>query len=1543
MALSLLIPVGIVHAQLPDGQTYKPGDVNAVKKEQRQFEEFKKAHPDLFKFRDPGVIRKPDFADAKFDVLHYAHKMAQKTAPLFAYSKNVTIWAQVTNLAENNADINSVTVSDPVVFTNISQKQFPQAYFRGTVQYDKDNHALYGLYFVNGMMPYYYLSKYDTETWEGETSLHFADDMSLSAYESAQAKDGTVYTVGWNANADGRELATIDLRSGTPVRTVLGTIQNYYVALGITNANVLYGVASDGYLYKIGMDGTETAIGPTGLTVATSDGAVYTQTGEIDQSDNTFYWLAVDADRNNALYEIDLNTGQANYVGATNDTFAQGMVILGPNAEPGAPAMVTDGKVLFGNIPNYSASEHTGTLDFTAPTTTFDGNNQLTGQLTYVLYDESQSSDSIAGGVITPGEHVSESLTFEQEGLHKLHLTVRNSVGESPACNIDVLIGYDTPKPITNLRVEKDTLNPNNVNITWTATDSLGLNGFPIDKPGLTYDVYRTAGNDTVAIASGLTSTSYVDHTAGSAAYYHYGVQARTKSGKNSATVWTKDGLVVGDDFDENWSTTFKGNDQYLFDIWDINNDGHTWLFDELGARSNYARDNGNDDWLVTPAIKVKKGHVYTFAYRAWNRSPNWTNKMEVKWGDNDEYLKDSVAALTMTIDSVYAPAATRTVYKKEIIPTEDGTLRIGFHDVSETYQFIIGIDSISFTHSSDYEGPDSVASLSAKPGEEGSLSATLTFNIADKLIDGQTLSTIDSTEIYRDGKLIDVLGKGRAGERTTCLDAHVPTSGFHTYSVVSYANGFKGRASLVTTYVGTDIPQAPENPTLMDNNDNIIAYWDPYETGQNGVNGGYINADSISVSLYDIKNYRLGDLVAQSEKGDEQIEISKTPDEGSQQLYSLAAIANSPKGESSVAQTNALVIGKPLPLPYKESFKSGGIDNEFAWTYGHGGNTGTSSWILDTQSQDGDGGSAIWHSYTVYEYLEYTNYDVKAGDQYDFNTPKINLNGAANPRLYFYVYTVDNDPAHLKVIAQTPNGIEHELAEYDLSKFGEGWTMKSADLSEFASERYVIVKFRSIADEDNPEIGLDNITIFDQLEHDLAAVNITTPSKIRAGKTDKVDVVVKNFGGEVENGYDVMLYDGNKVVDSVSVSKQLGIMETDTVSMNLTAPVNKETMNVKAEVRVNGDLDESDDFTETNEVVVIPSKYPNINDLAATTATDGVSLSWGKPAIPSPSEITEGFEDYERWDTEFGDWKLVDGDKGYAYTLFGRTYPNDWYMCGKQFAFTIMDPNYMYDGIYRDLVSQNPGFAAHSGNQFAGNTYIVDEEARNYLAEDNWLISPDLPGTAQTIKFYAFNVAFSGSQRNEYFDVLYSTTGNEPEDFKLVESDIADGTNTINAGPANWKEISVNLPEGAKYFAIHHNNPADNHGYVFGIDDVTFIQSAIGANDSITGFNIYLDGEKIDSVRGDIGTYTDTSISEGSHVYNITVLYQDAHGNVNESGFSNDANVIVTGIENVKADAEGRYDVYTIDGKTVMLNAKNINKLSRGIYIINGTKYIIK
>lgn len=77
----------------------------------------------------------------------------------------------------------------------------------------------------------------------------------------------------------------------------------------------------------------------------------------------------------------------------------------------------------------------------------------------------------------------------------------------------------------------------------------------------------------------------------------------------------------------------------------------------------------------------------------------------------------------------------------------------------------------------------------------------------------------------------------------------------------------------------------------------------------------------------------------------------------------------------------------------------------------------------------------------------------------------------------------------------------------------------------------------------------------------------------------------------------------------------------------------------------------------------------------------------------------------------------------------------------------------------------------------------------------DAWLISPSLSGKAQTVSFWTKGL--STYYGYEKFEVRYSTTGREIADFKNVLLD-------ENKLMDTWKEISVDLPAEARYFAVY-------------------------------------------------------------------------------------------------------------------------------------------
>ena len=134
-------------------------------------------------------------------------------------------------------------------------------------------------------------------------------------------------------------------------RTTIAPSKHKFVAMGVSSEERVYAVATDGVLYELNtITGEETEVGSTGVYVAPSSEKSYTQSGGIDQDDDTFYWAAYDAERNGALYSVDLKTGKATLIAEfPHNEQILGMAIPEATPDAAAPATPTGFSVKFEN------------------------------------------------------------------------------------------------------------------------------------------------------------------------------------------------------------------------------------------------------------------------------------------------------------------------------------------------------------------------------------------------------------------------------------------------------------------------------------------------------------------------------------------------------------------------------------------------------------------------------------------------------------------------------------------------------------------------------------------------------------------------------------------------------------------------------------------------------------------------------------------------------------------------------------------------------------------------------------------------------------------------------------------------------------------------------------------------------------------------------------------------------------------------------------------------------------------------------------------
>ena len=1332
-----------------------------------------------------------------------------------------------------------------------------------------------------------YHSTYDVETGEMLTEPTSIDDLSMAALETAQDQStGTVYGAFYNSDLSAYELGVVDYENMS--RTTIGSLAKTYVALGLSKEGKLYGVASDGNLYSIDKaSAQETLVGATGLSLVNSDGQYYGQSGEIDQATNTFYWAAIDIEGNSALYTIDLTTGAASKIADFPESEQiYGLAVPSPAAADGAPAKAEN------VVADMQLGSTSGYLRFKAPSKTYGGQDlDKTKELQYkVLVNDVLTKE----GYCQPGWDTNVALSSLPEGLVKFTVILSNSVGESPKSSVTKYIGFDTPKAATNvtLTLDKET---GQVNLTWDAPTE-GVNGGYLGT--LTYDVVRYPDNKKVMEASTATSFSEtLERTSMKA--YSYGVTAINNGKKSQEAV--SGAQAYGDAIVPPYYEPFDSEGSFnMFSVVNSNGDEKTWEYDAFSQSAvyRYSEDFAADDWLITPPLKLEKGKIYSVSYAANSYLNNFPERMEVKYGKAAD-----PAQLTEVLQEPQTLPEGKTSFQYDIIPSEDMEVYVGFHAMSDANMFRLYLDDIRVSEGRPTTVPGKPTDLKAVPGEKGALYADVSFKAPAKDYAGNNLQgSMTKVELMRGDSIVKTFTDVAAGQALTFKDVY-KESGDGTYSVLAYNDdGYGLTSDEVTVFVGEDVPEDPKNITATDNQTSVKLAWS--RASEVGVNGGYVNPSNVKYRIYDLIDGVYGtEAQLRDETASTSYDVAVNTTEGEQDLLQFGLDAYNATGGSSILITPVVLTGKPYTLPFFESFPGGKLTYALWWLAGDAGN---SLDIADDVASDGDGGSVSYVS-------------AEAEDSSYLCTGKIALANAEKPVLSFKHNANPGSNVAIGVVITKPDGTEDEIEAFDYSKVnGEAqWNTVDIDLSAYKNLSYVIIKFLFTAKEASAALHLDEVSIRNMVDYDLAA-SIDAPESVSKGNTATVTVKVTNQGVQPASGYTVKLSANGKEVESKEVSETLESLASREFKFDYKASMfdEAEVAGLKAEVVYQGDLDESNNTAEAD-MKLVASTLPKPETVTATETAEGVTVEWAM-AENAAQTVTEDFESYPAWSIDnLGDWSMIDGDGGLAGSIFnGLNYQHQ----GEPFAYIVFNPENLYAG----LTEQNPTWKPKSGEQFLLSVYQLNEEGKDYISNDDWLISPTLSGNAQTIKFWMSNLNESGKENAHTFDVLVSTTGKDRADFVKVGE-------TLTQSSGEWTEFSVELPEGAKYFAIN-NFSDDTNSFGLFIDDITYEKGA----PTVTGFNVYRDGEKLQSVASGVKTFVDEKAPAGEHTYSVTALYAEGESAPTSA-------TIATAIGEVEADGAQTYTVFSVDGRFVGKGVKSLKLLRPGVYIVNDKKVVVK
>lgn len=966
----------------------------------------------------------------------------------------------------------------------------------------------------------------------------------------------------------------------------------------------------------------------------------------------------------------------------------------------------------------------------------------------------------------------------------------------------------------------------------------------------------------------------------------------------------------------------------------DANNDGNTisyhvvtseidgTVFDWPIFYDASKSTNDADDWLITPKVRIYDASLkHTISIEAMALASFKTEAFEIAIGNSPNV--ESMTKIIMDESAVGNNNGEFHKYTANFAVAEAGSYYFGIRiksPKSNSWRMAMRNFVVCQTERSALI-PDKATDIKITADNKGALKANVEFKLPTMYLNGQEMPTNDEVSVDVISAVETKSVSGKAGEAVSVEIATI--EGLNSIQFVSHNANGEGNSTRSYAVCGIDIPQNPKlSYHASDDNMSLTLNW---ETSTVGVNGGIVDLSELSYTLY---------ILSQSDNGyvwtpiiqniTETSIVVNAPNE-TQTVYDLMVSATNIKGESNggVESSISVVLGKPYALPITDNFEGKTILNGLTLAYPT--DDYAASWALDNPGLLGDefadenGCALICISQTSGE------------NKGQVILPKFTTLGTPHPRVKLRAYCYSG-MAQCKITAYSTNMQPIELGTIN-SSCGNGWCDIIYDLPESLANKPWVYLVADIAMADPLQYFiLDQYDVYARLENDFAVLSgrLTGDERQLIGETIPFEFVIENHGYGTLPVPELEAYvtvDGNMVQKvELSTPEHSTLADGETTTVNGYTVINKseyagKSMAICAHI-ITSDGDKTNNYFEIPFALSVPSA-PIVTDLSAEQESDSsVLLSWTNPYAEGYLETFENSV-HGVHISFIGDWKNIDFDGRIPYVLGEYPVPD----AGQPRAFQVLD--------VKKLGMDD--FPTPSGNK------ILCAMSANGAQSDDWFISPEIEGGS----ILSFQLTTLAPGFLEEIELLYSTTDNDVDSFEVAE--------TIIENEAGWNEYRWQIPEDARYVAIHYAS-TDMFGIL--IDDLCY--NAVEKRINVTGYNIYRNDEKIATCTDT--TWSDTTAEAGNNYYNVTVLGTE-NGVEKEYPLSNTAILQVSGIneigDNTKAinSANGHINaigyegdqisVHTIEGiqiaKIASANAHESIEVTGGIYLVTAGNTTVK
>ena len=972
------------------------------------------------------------------------------------------------------------------------------------------------------------------------------------------------------------------------------------------------------------------------------------------------------------------------------------------------------------------------------------------------------------------------------------------------------------------------------------------------------------------------------------------------------------------------------------FIVVNSNNDSSTWNYttDFDGAvKYNYSNTQKANDWLIFPAVNVPStDYMLNFSGQIRGMGTAFPETFEIWEGSSTD-----INEMRMLYASPEIRNEAFEDFGISFAPTHSGLTFIAIRATSEPKSFHIFMKNFKLeVDSRSVNVPVPAADLTAEGLPQGSEDARVTFTMPTLAESGATLDASTAlTAVVSTSKDSKTL-TGAPGQSMECTITNGQGSG--TVSVVVSNEQGASNAVAATVYTGQHQPDyvTDINITVDETNRVATLTWNLSDTG---VDGGYLDPQKATFIIKHSVGGSGYNRLAETKEGVFTYTYS-IPESYPLQMHYFTVTASNVAGEGPAPKSGTgVVMGKPHTIPATDDLSSGTIElGPLGMSYPD--ETYTLDWYFDNPAYGFD--EAVNQSGLAL--IAFTENPGAARGR--LHLPKFDTRTDNGARVVLRVFNYPHF-APTTVFANTYDKQGVRIGSI-APAMEPGWVEYSLPLPEELMNKQwveIYIDFGFDGTHDDEIWMLDRFGMENYYTTELDLRPVTTHYRVKANEKNEWEFSVGNYGAKA------FTFE----VPTLNFTTLDGVVE----QYNAVSPVETEltlqpgeTLNLRYEpmpdtsmegdgtyditILVDGDGNLSNNSLADLINVWLQEEFV-VRDLRATRGEEAdantVTLTWSEPDNDWGILYVDNLESWD-CDTQLGLFKNYDGDKLPQLMFVGQTFPGMGYPKAWQvFDYAAAGFDYWYAGYFgtaKSLIAFCPG----------------DDISK----ADDWLISPEVKGGTD-VDFEIRMLRFGYG--SETVEVLYSTTGDAPEDFKLLATYKTEDKGDPQQIPY-WEHVNAKLPADARYFAIRYVSAG-----IFGLqlDDVIYTpaqgqtqnEDEDIVKDELT-YTILRDGEPIATgVKG-------TSFNEnyqGAASYHVAA--EKAYGGLHP--LSNRASVAVSSVNGVMAPSaiivttaqgtltvkggEGKaLSIVTADGKTVYSTSNasaNVTvNLNSGLYIVS-------